>query len=158
MGNHTNLVRIGEELREMQALTLRGPAAATLAPLPIASLRQLAISLYSTNSWLSRVSFVRFTRQQDFGLEEEEDGGVHTPAMAAVSEVPEAPSTSGNTGRRDQSDLPPGLRKYRRLEAPTAEQIASVRMFLSSKSCLMNCGSLEWAGSTCYRQRRQAGS
>ncbi|KAL4425000.1 hypothetical protein ABPG77_002885 [Micractinium sp. CCAP 211/92] len=45
--------------------------------------------------------------------------------MAAVSEVPEAPSSSGSKSRGDQTDLPPGLRKYRRLEAPTAEQIAS---------------------------------
>ncbi|PSC72764.1 import inner membrane translocase subunit Tim22 [Micractinium conductrix] len=45
--------------------------------------------------------------------------------MSAVSEVPEAPSTSSSAPPKDQSHLPPGLRKYRRLDAPTQEAIAS---------------------------------
>lgn len=47
---------------------------------------------------------------------------------ASVSEVPEAPITPEapvKPNPKDQSHLPPGLRRYRRLEAPTQEQIAS---------------------------------
>ncbi|KAI3436827.1 hypothetical protein D9Q98_006237 [Chlorella vulgaris] len=45
-------------------------------------------------------------------------------ASVEASEIPEAPASS-NPPAGDQSHLPPGRRTYRRLEAPTAEQIAS---------------------------------
>lgn len=67
---------------------------------------------------------------------------MYAEAMAAVSEVPEAPSSSGSKSRGDQADLPPGLRKYRRLEAPTAEQIASVSMFSEHRELEDACASL----------------
>jgi hypothetical protein len=53
-------------------------------------------------------------------------------SAAQASEVPEAQATStGQTPVEDQSHLPPGRRKYRRLDAPTPEQIASVSIDLT---------------------------
>lgn len=62
---------------------------------------------------------------KEHGLSATEPSSVKRTQMAAVvSEVPEAPAS--NPVPNDQSHLPPGRRKYRRLEPTTAEQIASV--------------------------------
>ena len=56
--------------------------------------------------------------------------------MSAASEVPEAPASSSSSSAGPPPGTPPGSqvhlapweRKYRRLDPPTAEQIASVRV------------------------------